>query len=441
MARYQHSQLPSCEEEINRLAISFQSARDFAPLVEQIKNKKVVMFGEATHGTHEFYQFRAALTQELIQKHGFHFVAVEGDWPPCEEINQFVRNRRGENIYKTLARFTRWPTWMWANSEVACFADWLRRRNGDVGFHGLDVYSLFESIDTAITQIQKLDPLLAEQAKRHYRCFDSYRHNEKAYARSLFTNPEGCKEEALAALAIILEKRINRIKLADEILFDAIQNARIVVNAEQYYRTMVQGDGDSWNVRDKHMMQTLEILLQHYGPNSKGIVWEHNTHIGDYRSTSMLEEGQVNIGGLARERLGANSVALIGFGTYHGTVIASHSWDGPALTMPVPRAFPNSIEDELHRLATAKQLSQFYMLFDKASRSGPLATIRGHRAIGVVYNPEHERWGNYVPTSLSNRYDAFIYFDKSRALEPLALQFDHTKIPETWPSDSLEGST
>ena len=431
----------SCQNELKRLAVPFQNTVDLSPLIEAMKSKKVVMIGEASHGTHDFYEWRSRITKELIQNHGFNFVAVEGDWPPCEELNQFIKNRRGENIYQTLSQFSRWPTWMWANSEIACFADWMRRRDSSVGFYGLDLYSLFESMDIVVQKLDQIDPELAAQARIHYSCFDPFLRNEKAYARSLFTFPEGCKDEALAVLSAILKKRVERLKVADEILFEAIQNARVVVNAEQYYRTMVEANGDSWNVRDKHMMETLEILLKHHGPNSKGIVWEHNTHIGDYRATSMLEMKQVNVGGLAREIYGDEAVGLIGFGTYRGSVIASHAWDGPTQTLRVPNAYPDSIEAECHQYSETSKTPQFFMQFDPESKKSPLANVRGHRAIGVVYDPKQERWGNYVPTSLANRYDAFIFIDKTRALTPLALSFDPKKIPETWPRDSMLGST
>jgi len=419
--------------ELEKKARPFHSIADFEPLIEKIKNKKIVMIGEATHGTHEFYEWRAAISKELIEKQGFNFVAVEGDWPPCDELNQFVHQRRGEDIRQTLSSFDRWPTWMWANKEIAGFAEWMRNRNSNVGFHGLDVYSLFDSMARVVKQLEKIDPLMARRAQVHYSCFDPYVHNEIGYARSLYTFPEGCKEQVVQVLNEVVKKRVKKLKQADEILFDALQNARIVFNAENYYRTMIEANEDSWNVRDQHMMDTLDALLEHYGSDSKAIVWEHNTHVGDYRATDMLSHGQVNVGGLAREKYGESNVALIGFGTYQGTVIASHAWDGPVQTLVIPEAHSGSVESECHALVSRLNQSQFFFLFDSSSRTGALGEVKGHRAIGVVYDPRRERFGNYVPTVLPQRYDGFIFIDETRALAPIQSKFDHEKIPETWP--------
>ena len=244
--------------EIEKRCIPFRTESDLDPLIEQLKNKKVVMLGEASHGTQEFYEWRAAITRKLIEDHGFNFVAVEGDWPSCEELNQFVHNRRGENVHFTLKRFSRWPNWMWANTEVARFAEWLRGRNSSVGFHGLDLYSLFESVELTVNQLEKINSSLAYQARLHYGCFDPYLKNEKNYIRSLFRIPEGCKKEVAQMLQTILKTRIERSsKEIDAIFFDATQNARIVVNAEHYYHALLEADEQSWNIRDRHTFYTL----------------------------------------------------------------------------------------------------------------------------------------------------------------------------------------
>lgn len=405
---------------------------DLRSLVDEIKDKKVVMLGESSHGTSEFYQKRAQISLELIKNHGFNFIAVEGDWPPCQKASGFISGENVSNAVDVLRAFDRWPTWMWANTDVAQLLDDLKETGLKPGFHGLDVYSLVDSIDEAVKLLHKVSPALAKEAHLLYSCFEPYRHDEKEYARSLLKYPEGCREEVISTL----EKTL-KLKLTDDsqgrILFDAIQNARIIKNAERYYRAMVSFDDDSWNVRDHHMMETLEMLFQHYGEDAKGIVWEHNTHIGDYRATDMELYGHINIGGLAREAFGKENVALVGFGTYQGTVIASHAWDGPIQTLDVPKARNESIEHYCHEVSESTGLPEFYLSFKDVSSESELNNFCGHRAIGVVYDPAHERRGNYVPTKLAKRYDAFIFIDETHALIPLHVGFDPRKFPESYP--------
>lgn len=407
---------------------------DVKPLIDSIKDKKVVMLGESSHGTSEFYQWRKEISLELITRHGFNFIAVEGDWPPCYQVNHFLNNPQGKSSHQVLKAFDRWPTWMWANTDVAELINelmkWNKNREEKAGFYGLDVYSLVDSIDETIRSLKEIDPHLAQKASRTYSCFDPYRKDEKEYARSLFRFPEGCREEVVKTLQELLSLKLQRRMDSD--LFNAIQNARIVKNAESYYRAMVSFDDDSWNVRDRHMMETLDTLFEYYGQDAKAIVWEHNTHIGDYRATDMVLHGQINIGGLAREKYGQENVSLVGFGTYTGTVIASHAWDGPALTLPVPEAKIESLEDHCHNLSQ-KMGSDFFLLFDDAPSESVLNRSIGHRAIGVVYHPEYERRGNYVPTILPKRYDAFVFIDKTHALVPFQVGFDPRKFPESYP--------
>jgi erythromycin esterase len=421
----------------------FQDVSDLAPLIKRVKNSKVVMLGEASHGTHEFYDWRRILSQELIEHHGFQFIAVEGDWPPCQILNEYITpdHTPHRTARDALGAFRRWPTWMWANAEIAELAEWLRHFNGSVaddkraGFHGLDVYSLFESIEVVLEQLTKINPFLARRARTLYGCFERFHQDERKYARSLVQMPEGCESQVALVLSDLLSFRLDGLKDREAALFDARQNARIVRNAEDYYRTMILGTEDSWNVRDRHMMETLELLLDYYGPHSKGIVWEHNTHIGDYRATDMLNMGQINIGGLARERLGEDQVSLVGFGTHQGSVIASHSWDGPIQTLPVPPAREGTYEAAFHDACSEIGSPQLYIVMEDEDREegAALSQILGHRAIGVVYDPAHERWGNYVPTSLANRYDAFVYIDETRGVEPFPISFLHEELPETWP--------
>jgi erythromycin esterase len=243
----------------------------------------------------------------------------------------------------------------------------------------------------------------------------------------------GCEREVMETLQDLLALRLNGLSDREEALFDAQQNARIVANAENYYRTMIRANEDCWNVRDRHMTDTLGVLLERYGSESKAIVWAHNTHIGDYRATPMATYGQINIGGLARERWGKEQVALAGFGTFEGKVVASHAWDGPIEVLSVPPGRAGSYEALFHEAATVTG-SEALVLPDLEQAEEELSDIRGHRAIGVVYQPAHERLGNYVPTSLSNRYDSFVFIDKTTALDPLIQEFDREELPETWPA-------
>lgn len=417
---------------------------DLKPLIDQVSNAKIVMLGEASHGTQEFYEWRRLITEWLMVKHGFRFVAVEGDWPACYEVNRYIQSGQAGNSEKTLRHFNRWPTWMWANTEIARLVEWMRTQNEllpesqKLGFFGLDVYSLFDSISVVLKQLEKINPFLAKKARNQYECFDIFNKDERAYAKSLIDFPEGCENQVVAVLESLLKTRIEGQAGSEkaEALFDATQNARIIANGELYYRTMIHGNEDSWNVRDRHMMETLDVLLNRFGPDTKAIVWAHNTHIGDYRATSMAKEGQVNIGGLARQEWGQANVALVGFGTYQGEVIASHSWDGPTTSFSVPKGKPGSFEDVFHKTARIKDERAFILnLRDTFTmeQSALLAQPRGHRAIGVVYHPRFEHFGNYVPTVLSERYDAFLFFDETHALKPLDVEFRHENIPETWP--------
>jgi erythromycin esterase-like protein len=424
-------------EEVEKRARPLRALEDLQPLIESIQNSKVVMLGEASHGTHEFYHWRKLISQELIQNHGFRFIAVEGDWPPCQQVHQFIQNGEGQNAEQVLQNFRRWPTWMWANREVLDLVQWLRFWNQDkglgqqVGFHGLDVYSLFESIDEVERLVGKVDPDLVRVLRERYACFEPSMRDEKKYIKSLLNLAEGCEKEVLENLKDLLKLRLRDGQNMREKIFDATQNARIVANAEHYYRSMIYADDESWNIRDRHMMETLDLLLQRYG---KGIVWEHNTHIGDYRATDMAAHGHVNIGGLAREEWGRENVSLVGFGTYEGSVIASHAWAGPVEAMRVPPGKPDSIEAHFHSCVSNIGSSKFYLLLDAQARQTALAQTYGHRAIGVVYDPNQERRGNYVPTSLAERYDAFVYFDRTRPLSPLQTFVDREEVPETFPS-------
>jgi erythromycin esterase len=412
------------------------TAKDLDALLGGIGDISVVMLGEASHGTHEYYTWRTAISKRLIQEKGFRFIAVEGDWPDCYQINRYIKGYKdaGVNITKVLRNFDRWPTWMWANWEVAALAEWLKEYNHSlpfgkqIGFYGLDVYSLWDSMREMVNYLEKEDPEAAQSVKKAIRCFEPFEENEQAYARYSLAN-HGCRDKVLAMLKEI-RLRSHHLDGDQEAGFNTEQNALIAVNAERYYRNMMSFDNESWNVRDTHMMDTLDRLLQFHGAGAKGIVWEHNTHIGDARATNMKRAGMVNIGQLAREQYGINKVYLVGFGSYKGTVIAGEEWGAPMKEMEVPQAPEGSVEHLLHREDPIDR----YLLFNTTDDNNTLfETAIGHRAIGVVYDPDRERCGNYVPSVMSQRYDAFIYLDETKALHPLGLPAYSRQMPETYP--------
>lgn len=411
---------------------------DMRGLIDHIHGARIVMIGEASHGTHEYYSWRDRLTRELIENYGYNFIAVEGDWPPCYQVNEFINSDRHFPSQAALKVFRRWPTWMWANTDVAKALDWLKSWNSDqtddnqIGFYGLDIYSLFESIDEVVRQVDRIDPRLTAKVRTLYGCFEPHMRDEKRYLRSLLNMTSNCEDAARQALLSLNEIRIKKMSNTNSSLFSAIQNATIIKNAERYYRSMVFVDDQSWNIRERHMMDTLDSLLEFYGPKSKAIVWAHNTHVGDYRATNMVDFGNVNIGGLAREKYGEHEVALVGFGSYRGQVTASGAWGGTTQEMRVPAALPNSYEDLLHRVSGETPYDQLYFLLNK-KMGGLLSERRGHRAIGVVYSPLNDR-SNYVPTVLSQRYDAFVYIDTTTALSPLTTRLHRDELPETYPS-------
>ena len=412
-----------------------QNSKDLDALIEDIGDVQVVMLGEASHGTHEYYTWRTAITKRLIQEKGFNFIGVEGDWPDCYRINRYIKGYKegGHDIQTILKAFDRWPTWMWANWEIAALAEWLhefnsgRAVNKKVGFYGLDVYSLWDSMKEMLQYLEKEDATAAAAVKKAIKCFEPYEENEQLYARYSLTE-HSCRDKVLELLKEI-RLRAQFLDGDPEAGFNAEQNALIAVNAENYYRTMMGFDNESWNVRDRHMMETLDRLLTFHGKSSKAIVWEHNTHIGDARATDMKRGGMVNIGQLAREQYGINKVYLVGFGSYQGSVIAGEEWGALMEEMEVPPAREGSIEHQLHQQSSRDR----YLLFNTEDIQRKYESSIRHRAIGVVYNPERERHGNYVPSVMSQRYDAFLFLDTTTALHPLHLQPHDEKMPETYP--------
>ncbi|BAO54909.1 erythromycin esterase family protein [Nonlabens marinus] len=414
----------------------FTDKEDLQPFIDSIKDKKVVMMGEASHGTHEYYNWRAKISKTLMEEHGFDFVAVEGDWPSCYELNRHVKNYLDEekDTKTALKEFKRWPTWMWANWEVHEWAQWLKEFNSELaskeqkGFYGLDVYSLWESLDAIMGYLKKEDPAALETAKTAMRCFEPHRGGDgQQYALSTRLVPEGCREEVNDLLKEIRSK-VPTYNSDPEHAFSTKQNAIVAKNAEEYYRVMASGNESTWNLRDRHMMNTLNRLLEFHGKDAKGIVWAHNTHIGDASFTDMGDQGLFNIGELARDEYEKEHVSLIGFGSYKGSVLAGKSWGSPVETMNLPEGRENSWEDLCHQAG-----KQFHINMEDLKSSIEIDTRIAHRAVGVVYNPQHERFGNYVPTTIQDRYDHFLFFDETQALNHIDMEAADAQIPETYP--------
>ncbi|MEO3784091.1 erythromycin esterase family protein [Actinocorallia sp. B10E7] len=420
--------------EIRRSALPLDLPADLDPLLERIGDARHVLIGEASHGTYDFYTWRAALTRRLITEKGFRFVGVEGDWPDCDRIHRAVTG--GGSTDEAVYGFTRWPTFMWANQEVAEFCRWLRGWNDAlpperrVGFHGLDVYSLWDSLLAVRRYALRHFPEQTETILRALHCFEAYGHDPQLYGLATRTIPASCEDEVVGLLTTV-----RRTASADEEGFGARQNAEVVAGAEGYYRAMVRGGPDSWNLRDIHMADTLDRLTGFYGDTdgeAKSVVWAHNTHIGDARATDMAAVGMTNLGELVRERHGEEAVVLVGFGTHRGTVIAGREWDAPAETMPVPPARTGSLEDLLH--ATGLDRALFIVPPPGPDRPGWYDHPVEHRAIGVVYHPERDRLRNYVTTTPGRRYDAFLWLDETSALHPLHGEPPDDTEPETFPS-------
>jgi len=425
--------------EVKRLTRPLRTPADLGPLIDRVKDARVVCLGEASHGTREYYTWRAAITERLVEGHGFSFVAVEGDWPDCYQVNRFVKGYGGTpgDARAALAVFRRWPTWMWANEEVAGLAAWMRGYNSGrpagkrVGFYGLDVYSLWDSLYEVMGYLREHDPAALPDARRALRCFEPFGEDAQEYARATVLVSHSCRDEVVKLLHSLRAGAEAHDGDGTDGRFVAEQNALVVKNAEAYYRAMVRSDGGSWNVRDRHMAETLDRLLDHHGPGAKAVVWEHNTHVGDARYTDMADDGMVNVGQLAREAYGRDRVALVGFGSYRGSVIAGEEWGAAWEEMTVPPGRPDSWEQVLHAAAPDNAL----LVFDGGSPE--LSAWRGHRAIGVVYRPQYEKYGNYVPTVLPERYDAFLFLGETAAVRPLApagTAEEPEELPETYPT-------
>jgi erythromycin esterase len=444
-----------------------ESPKNLDFLLNRIGESEYVLLGEASHGTFEFYKWRSEISKRLIKEKDFSFIAVEGDWPDCYKVNKYVKGI--SETYKTakelLHSFNRWPTWMWANMEMIELVEWLKDHNQSVrededqkvGFYGLDLYSLWESMEEIIQYLKRVDPLLLKDAIKAYNCFEPYNKEVEAYARATAFVPKNCEKEVIEMLVALRNNQatLGRINQNEEEYFNAEQNAVIVKDAENYYRTMIGGDVNSWNLRDTHMMNTLERLVAFHSNKGsskkrhKSIVWAHNTHIGDARFTDMSPSGMINIGQLVREKKGIQNTVLIGFSTYEGTVIAAREWGARMEIVNVPKAIEDSWDHFLHNLNEEADIKKrnktiiferhFYInnllqkVKDNAIYSENYDT-KGQRAIGVVYNPQYERHGNYVPTILPLRYDALLFIDVTNALYPLHIkQVEDKDLPDTYP--------
>lgn len=422
-------------------------SEDFDPVMALVGNARVVLIGEASHGTHEFYRIRAEITKRLIRERGFVAVAAEADWPDAYRINRYVRGVGNDaDASEALNGFRRFPQWMWRNADVLDFVGWLREFNDQhpaetrkVGFYGLDLYSLHASMAAVLEYLRVVDPVAARRAQYRYACFDQFGEDPQAYgyAASYGLAPS-CEREVVEQL-IDLRRSASEYaqrdgRVAPDDLFFTEQNARVVRNAERYYRAMFGSRVSSWNLRDQHMGETLSALvsfLDRSAPNSKVVVWAHNSHVGDAQATELGEGGELNVGQLVRQQYGSAAV-LLGFTTHHGTVTAASDWDAPAERKTVRPALSGSYEALFHDGA-----SNFFLdLRTPSAAASALDEARLERAIGVIYRPETERLSHYFSAHLPRQFDGILHYDDTRAVEPLERTgvWDRGEVPETFPS-------
>jgi erythromycin esterase-like protein len=415
------------------------SRADFDPLVEQAHRASFVLLGEATHGSHELYRERARITQRLISELGFNAVVVEADWPDADRANRWAQGRSDDgDAAEALSGFRRFPTWMWRNTVVVDFLGWLRARNENsrsapVLFQGMDLYSLYASIDAVLAYLDKRDPEAAARAQRRYSCFETREEDGQGYGRATRLGlSRSCENEALEQLVELQKRAAGSL---DPELFSAEQNARVARNAEAYYRAMFGSQISTWNLRDRHMTETVEAVYHHLMARdgyARIAVWAHNSHLGDARATQMGWEGELNVGQLLREKHG-DAALLVGFSTYDGTVTAADDWGGVAQRMRVQPALPESIEALFHEVG----LPRFLLPLRGAGEA--LAELRDpmlERAIGVVYRPRTERYSHYFEARLLLQFDMIVHIDRTRAVEPLerTSTWREPEPPETYPS-------
>jgi protein-L-isoaspartate(D-aspartate) O-methyltransferase len=406
---------------------------DVGALLERIGDARVVCLGEATHGTSEFYALRARITQALVQTRGFTIVAAEADWPDAARIHRYVKALPDAPVPEWRA-FARFPQWMWRNHEVLAFVEWLREWNAThapAGFYGLDLYSLYRSVQLVLEYLDRVDPVAARMARERYGGLMRWEGDPATYGRAVVTGTYHAHErEVVATLRDMLAREIDYAARDGEHFLDAVGNARVVANAEAYYRVMYYGGTQSWNLRDQHMFETLEALLRFHGPDAKAVLWEHNSHLGDAAATEMGVRGELNVGHLCRQRFGDRAY-LIGFGTDHGTVAAAHEWDGPMHVMSVRPSHPESYE----RLCHEAEIPAFFLPLRNPRRAEvreELVPARLERAIGVVYRPDTELQSHYFHASLPNQFDEWIWFDETHAVRPVT-DAEARQLPRTHP--------
>ena len=430
---------------VRRHALPLDAVTGLHQVIDLIGDARLVLLGEASHGTHEFYRVRADITRELVAHHGFNLVAVEADWPDAYRACRWTTPAGADaTAEEALADFTRFPRWMWRNTVVVDFLRWLREWNAgrppQVGaaFYGLDLYSLHRSIECVLQYLKKVDPDAARLARERYSCFDVYGEDVQAYGYATsFGLSKSCENDVVAQLVDLRQRATDYAtrdgRIAADDYFVAEQNARVVRNAEVYYRAMFRGGVESWNVRDQHMMSTLEALLAHVSRTNgeaRAVVWAHNSHLGDARATSMATRGELNLGQLTRQRF-ANQCRLVGFTTHAGTVTAASNWDEPAERMVVRPSAPGSYERLFHEVG----LPAFLLPLTNPDLRAALIQPRLERAIGVIYRPDTERASYYFNARLSQQFDAVIHIDTTSAVKPLETWSRHeVDLPETYPS-------
>jgi erythromycin esterase-like protein len=434
---------PTAPELMARAAEPFESLETATldALLSRIGGARLVLIGEASHGTSEFYRMRARITRALLERKGFRFVAVEADWPDAAEIDAYVRHQPAERPHRK--PFQRFPRWMWANTDVMDFVQWLRAHNSGAGsadptrmaaFYGIDLYSMHTSIEAVLDYLDDVDPDAAAVARQRYGCLTPWQNDPILYGRAVLTGAfDACEEEVMAMLRDLLRKRLEYARRDGTRFADAIQNARLVASAEKYYRSMYRGSVSSWNLRDQHMFDTLIALLDLHGPGSRGVVWAHNSHLGDASATAMGERGEHNVGQLARDRFGSDAY-LIGFGTHAGTVAAASDWGQPMQVMEVRPSHPRSYEHLAHESGIENFILHLRRPDDPSLRDR-LLYPRLERAIGVIYRPDTELQSHYFSASLPRQFDEWIWLDRTEAVTPIggAHREEIEGLPETFP--------
>lgn len=410
--------------QVQALVRPLKAAADLDPIVDRIGDARYVLLGGAAPGTSECYLWRHRLTERLIREKGFSFVGFEADWAGCYPINRYVRSlpNSSDDPEKWLRHAVHWPAWTWASHEIVSLVEGLCSHNDSlpaeqrVGLYGLDAYGLWNSWQAVLQYLEGVNPAAAAAQRRAMECFEPYLEDLQEYAQATAGVPESHTDELIAMLCKLRDQAPRFADDGREGAFHAEQIALAVAGGEPYYRTLLRGGLEAWNLHQRHMVETIERLMHHSGPKSKAIVCAHNTHIGDARFTDMGAAGMVNVGQLLRETHAPHDVVLVGFGSYGGKVVASPSWGEPAQRMDLPPAAEGSWEDILHRVTPGDKI----LVLGATAQTPELLAERGHRAVGVVYRPQAERYGNYIPTVLPRRYDAFIYSDQTQALHPLA---------------------